>query len=66
MAGKNRIVIKQSTNRQKYAVIKSSNNKTVAVTETYKTKQGVDNAAQALKKILKNAIVIDTLKKKSK
>lgn len=66
MAGKNRIVIKQSTNKQKYAVVKSPNNKTIATTETYKTNQGVENAAEALKKIVKNAVVVDTTKKKSK
>lgn len=64
MAGKNRIVIKESTNKQKFAVVKSPNNKTIAVTETYKTNQGVQNAAEALKKIVKNAVVIDTTKKK--
>jgi uncharacterized protein YegP (UPF0339 family) len=66
MAGKNRIVIKQSTNKQKYAVVKSPNNKTIATTETYKTNQGVENAAEALKKIVKNAVVVDTTKKKGK
>jgi uncharacterized protein YegP (UPF0339 family) len=66
MAGKNRIVIKQSTNKQKYAVVKSPNNKTLATTETYKTSQGVENAAEAIKKVMKNAVVVDTTKKKGK
>lgn len=63
MAGQNRIVVKISTNKQKYAVVKSPNNKIIATTETYKTKQGVENAVEALKKIIKNAIVIDETKK---
>ncbi|MFA5163267.1 MAG: DUF1508 domain-containing protein [Patescibacteria group bacterium] len=62
MAGKNKIVIKSSQNKQKYAIVKSANNKTIAVTETYKTKQGVNNAAKALKKIIKDAVVIDETK----
>jgi len=64
MAGKNRIVIKDSTNKQKYAIVKSANNKTIAQTETYKTNQGVENAVDALKKIIKNATVVDQRKKK--
>ena len=66
MAGKNRIVIKKSANKQKYAVVKSPNNKTIAHTETYKSQQGVDNAVKVLKKIIKNAVVVDTTKLKSK
>lgn len=63
MAGKNRIVIKNSTNKQKYVLVKSSNNKTIAQTETYKTSQGVNNAIEALKKIIKNPQVIDETRK---
>jgi len=62
MPGKNRIVIKQSSNKQKYAVVKSPNNQTLAVTETYKTNQGVKNAAKALKKVIRNAVVVDKTK----
>jgi uncharacterized protein YegP (UPF0339 family) len=65
MAGKNRIVIKESANKQRYAVVKSPNNKTIAHTETYKTQQGVNNAIGALKKIIKNAEVIDQTRKVS-
>jgi len=53
MAGSNKIIIKASRNKQKYVVVKSANNKTLANTETYKTKQGVENAVSALKKLLK-------------
>ena len=63
MAGKNKIVVKRATNRQKYVLVKSSNNKVVAQTETYKTNQGVVNAIKALKKIVKNALVIDETRK---
>ena len=65
MAGKNRIVIQASKNKQKFAVLKSANNETLAHTETYKTSQGVNNAVKALKKIVKNATVVDKTKKKS-
>ena len=64
MAGKNRIIIKSSTNKQKYIVVKSSNNKTIVNSETYKSNQGVNNAVKALKKIIKNATVVDQTKKK--
>lgn len=66
MANKNRIVIKNSSNKQKYAVVKSPNNKTIAHTETYKSQQGVDNAVKVLKKVIKNAVVVDTTKPKAK
>lgn len=65
MAGKNRIVIKLAKNREKFALVKSSNNKTIAATETYKTNQGVQNAAKALKKVLKNAVIVDKTQKRS-
>ena len=64
MAGKNRIIIKSSTNSQKYVVLKSANNKTIANTETYKSNQSVNKAVKALKKIVKNAVVVDQTKKK--
>jgi uncharacterized protein YegP (UPF0339 family) len=63
MASKNKILVKEARNGQKFAVVKSSNNKTLAVTETYKRKDGVNNAVKALKKVIKNAIVIDQTKK---
>ncbi|HAQ02912.1 TPA: hypothetical protein DEP30_02270 [Candidatus Nomurabacteria bacterium] len=63
MSGKNRIIIKKSTNKQKYVVLKSANNKTIANTETYKSNQSVDKAVKALKKIVKNAIIVDQTKK---
>ncbi len=64
MAGKNRIIIKESRNHQKYAVVKSPNNQTLATTETYKRIDGVKNAAKALKKVIKNSVVIDLTNKK--
>ncbi len=66
MPNKNKIVIKKSVNNQKYAVVKSPNNKTIAHTETYKSQQGVDNAVKVLKKVIKNAVVVDTTKTKVK
>lgn len=62
MAGKNQIVIKKSANKQKYAVVKSPNNKIIVTTETYKTNQGVNNAVKALKKIIKNVEIVDETK----
>jgi uncharacterized protein YegP (UPF0339 family) len=64
MAGKNRIIIKESSNKQKYINVVSNNNKVLATTETYKTNQGVNNAVKALKRVVKNAEVVDKTKKK--
>ena len=63
MTGKNRIIIKGSKNHQKCAVVKSPNNQVLATTETYKRIDGLKNAARALKKIIKNAVIIDQSKK---
>ena len=61
---RNKIVIKSSTNKQTYVVVQGKNNKILATTETYKTKQGSNNAVEALKKVVKNAVVIDKTTKK--
>jgi uncharacterized protein YegP (UPF0339 family) len=60
---KNKIIIKQAANKQPYVTVKGKNNKTIAVTETYNRLQGAKNAAKALKKVVKNAVVIDKTKK---
>lgn len=65
MPGNNRIVIKEAKNKEKYLVVKSSNNKTIVNSETYKTTQGVNHAANVLKRVIKNAVIVDKTKKKS-
>lgn len=62
---KNKIIINKSKNKQVYVTVKGKNNKTIATTETYKTLQGAKKAAQSLKKVVKNAEVIDKTKKHS-
>ena len=65
MAGKPRIEINKATNKQFFLTLKSGNNKKVMTSgETYKTKQGVENAVEAAKKIIKGAVVVDKTKKK--
>lgn len=49
-------------NKQPYVVVKGKNNETIAMTETYKSKQGAKKAAAALKKVVKNAVVVDKTK----
>lgn len=44
--------------------MKGKNNKIIATTETYKRMQGATNAAEALKKVVKNAVVVDKTKKR--
>lgn len=66
MAGKNRIEINKSSNKQLFVSVKSSNNKKIVTSETYKTMAGAQNAVKALKKIVKNPVVIDNTKKKTK
>lgn len=58
----NKIIIKRAVNKQLYVTVKGKNNKTIATTETYKSTQGATNAAEALKRIVKNAIVINKTK----
>jgi len=59
----NKIVINQAVNKELYVTVKGLNNKTVATSETYKRMQGATNAAEALKKIMKSAVVVDKTKK---
>lgn len=61
---KNKIIISTARNKESFVTVKGKNNKTLAVTETYKRQQGAQNAAEALKKVLKNAVVINKTKKK--
>ncbi|HEV7424335.1 MAG TPA: DUF1508 domain-containing protein [Candidatus Paceibacterota bacterium] len=63
---KNKIIIKLAKNNQTYVVVKGKNNKTLATTETYKSKQGSNNVVKALKKVIKNAVVVDNTKKSKK
>jgi len=58
----NKIIIKMAKNKQPYVVVKGKNNETIAMTETYKSKQGAKKAAAALKKVVKNAVVVDKTK----
>lgn len=60
---KNKIIINMAKNKQPYVVVKSKNNETIATTETYKRMQGATNAAEALKRVIKNAVVVDKTKK---
>jgi uncharacterized protein YegP (UPF0339 family) len=59
----NKIIIKTAKNKELYVTVKGKNNKTIAVTETYKSNQGAKKAAEALKKIVRNAIVVGKTKK---
>ncbi len=64
MAGKNRIEIRESKDKQKFISVKSANNKPIVTSETYKSNQAVNAAVKNLKKIIKNSEVIDRTKKK--
>jgi uncharacterized protein YegP (UPF0339 family) len=60
----NKIVINSAKNKELYVTVKGKNNKIIATTETYKRMQGATNAAEALKKVVKNAVVVDKTKKR--
>lgn len=60
---KNKIIINTAKNKEPYVIVKGKNNKTIATTETYKRMQGAKNAAEALKKVVKNAVIIDKTKR---
>jgi len=59
----NKIIISRAKNKELYVTVKAKNNKTIATTETYKRMQGATNAAEALKKVVKNAVVVDKSKR---
>ena len=63
---KNKIVIKTAKNKEPFVTVKGKNNETIATTETYRSLQGAKNAAKALKRIVKNAEVVDKTKKPKK
>ena len=58
----NKVIIKKAKNKELYVDVVGKNNKIIAWTETYKSIQGAKNAAKALKKVIKNAVVIDKSK----
>jgi len=59
----NKIIINKAKNNELYVTVKGTNNKIIATTETYKRMQGAKNAAKALKKVVKNAVVVDKTKR---
>jgi len=59
----NKIIINTAKNKEPYVTVKGKNNKTIAVTETYGRMQGAKKAAESLKRIVKNAVIVDKTKK---
>ena len=59
-------IIKTTKNKQTMVVIKAPNNKTVATTETYKTKQAAIKAVESIKKAVNKPIVDKTNKSNKK
>lgn len=55
----NKLVISRAKNKELYVTVKGKNGKIIATTETYKRMLGAKNAARALKKVVKNAVVVD-------
>lgn len=66
MAGKQKVTINPSRNKQFYVEVIAGNNKTLSSSETFKTIQGALSNAKALKKVLKNAEIVDNTKKGKK
>jgi uncharacterized protein YegP (UPF0339 family) len=60
---KNKIIINMAKNKEPYVTVKGKNNKTIATTETYKRMHGAKNAAKALKKVVKNAVIVNRIKR---
>jgi len=60
----NKIIIESARNKKPYVVVKSTNNKILSTSETYERRAGAENLVKALKKALKNPVVIDKTKKK--
>lgn len=66
MAGSNVIKIKKSKDNKKYIVVQGVNNKVIVNSETYNSNAAVDKAVSALRKVVKNATVVDTTITKKK
>ncbi len=60
---KNKIIINLAKNKEPYVKVKGKNNETIAITETYKKMQGAKKAAESLKRIVKNAVIVDNTKR---
>ena len=59
----NKIIINSAKNKELYVTVKGKNNKIIATTETYKRMQGATNAAEALKKVVKNVVIVEKTKR---
>ena len=59
----NKIILKLAKNKQPYVVVKAPNNRVLSTSETYKSKAGAQNLIKALKKAVKNPVVVDETKK---
>ncbi len=65
MVNKPKIEINRAKNNEYFLTLKAANNKKVLTSgETYKTKQGVNNAVKAAKKIVRGAEVVDKTQNK--
>jgi len=64
MAGRYRIVIEKSKNKQLFVKLVAPNNKILMHSETMKSKQAIKNNVEAMKQVAKTAIVEDRTKKK--
>lgn len=62
----NKIILKLARNKKPYVVVKAPNNKILSTSETYERKAGAQNLVKALKKALKNPVVVDETKKVKK
>ena len=64
MPSKPRIEIHEAKNKEFFLTLKSANNKKVMTSgETYKTLQGVKNAAATAKALVKGSVVVNKTKK---
>lgn len=59
-----KIFLKTSKDNQVFVSVKAANNKNIVTSETYKTKRGAEHAAELIKKIIKDAVIVDKTKKK--
>lgn len=66
MVNKTKIVIDPSRNKQKVIKVKGGNGKNLLTSETYKSDTAVKKALTAIKKTVKNPIVVDNTKKTAK
>lgn len=64
MAGRPKIIIKESKDNQKYVLLQAANGEILSTSETFRSDAAVNKNVEAIKKVAKTATIVDMTKKK--